>query len=51
MELTRKEKKPIKQKDVVRLEELQSMHPGQLNDADRIELEKLTLRRNLYGNI
>jgi len=46
-----KEKKPLKAKDIVKLEDLQMKHPLDLTDADKIELEKLTERRNTYGQI
>ena len=49
--LTKKEMKPIKHKDVVLLEDLQMKHPMDLTEKEKVVLEKLTLRRNIYGEV
>ena len=49
MELKGKEKRPLKHKDVVKLEDLQLMHPSDLTEAQTLEKEKLIARRNQYG--
>ena len=46
-----KEMKPLKAKDVVKLEDLQMKHPMDLTATEQVELEKLTERRNKYGQV
>ena len=49
MELTRKQRHPLKKKDVKRLEFLQSEFPGALKEEEKDELAILTERRNTFG--
>jgi len=51
IELKGKEKGPIKQKDVNVLFYLTSKHPGDLTENEKVTIQKLELRRSLYGQI
>ena len=44
-------RKALKQKDVDRIFVLQTKHPGDITEAEKIELEKLEDRRAKYGNL